>query len=70
VRITFDTSKNAQNIRERDLPFALAAEFEFDTAYIEIDSRRDYAKYDISRLAGFGAGCTSCVSRRRRMAFA
>jgi uncharacterized protein len=44
VRITFDPGKNARNIRERDLPFELAAAFEFETAYIETDSRREYGE--------------------------
>ena len=44
MRITFDSSKNERNIRERDLPFELAAEFEFETARIHVDSRREYGE--------------------------
>lgn len=44
VRITFDPNKNERNIRERDLPFQLAAQFEFGSAYVQIDSRRDYGE--------------------------
>ena len=44
MRITFDPGKNERNILERDLPFDLAAEFEFETAYIQTDSREEYAE--------------------------
>ena len=52
VRITFDPSKNERNIRERDLPFELAAEFEFDAAYIQADSRREYGETRYVALGG------------------
>lgn len=42
MRITFDTSKNELNIRERNLSFEFVAEFEFGTAHIQIDSRQEY----------------------------
>lgn len=51
MRITFDPRKNERNIRERDLPFELAAEFEFETACIETDARR---KYDETRYVALG----------------
>lgn len=44
VRITVDPSKNARNIRERGLPFELAAAFVFETANIVADSRREYGE--------------------------
>jgi hypothetical protein len=44
VRITFDPGKNAQNIRERGLPFEHAAEFEFETAHIRTDERHAYGE--------------------------
>ena len=44
MRITFDSGKNERNVRERGLSFEQAAEFEFETAYIESDSRRDYGE--------------------------
>ena len=50
MRITFDQKKNEQNIRERGLLFELAAEFEFKTAYIETDSRREYGETRIIAL--------------------
>ena len=44
MRITFDSGKNERNVRERGLSFEQAAEFEFETVYIETDSRRDYGE--------------------------
>ena len=44
MRVTFDPGKNERNIRDRNLPFELAAEFEFDTAYIHADSRHEYGE--------------------------
>jgi uncharacterized protein len=47
VEITYDPRKNERNIRERDLPFDRAADFDFETAVI-ISRIRDG---DIRRLA-------------------
>lgn len=44
MHISFDPVKNERNIRERGLSFEMAAEFEFDTAMVEVDSRREYAE--------------------------
>ena len=44
MRISFDTSKNEWNIRERSLSFELAAEFAFETAHIQTDSRQQYGE--------------------------
>ena len=44
MRIAFDPGKNERNIRERNLPFELAAEFEFETAHIQADSRQEYGE--------------------------
>lgn len=42
MRISYDPAKNQRNIAERDLPFDQAASFEFETALIHVDSRKDY----------------------------
>ncbi|MCW5238415.1 BrnT family toxin [Verminephrobacter eiseniae] len=42
MHIEFHTTKNEANIRDRNLSFERAAEFDFDTAVIEQDTRRDY----------------------------
>jgi uncharacterized protein len=44
MQISFDPAKNERNIQERGLPFALAAEFDFDGAVIAVDDRRDYGE--------------------------
>ena len=41
---TFDPAKNQKNIAERDIDFAAAAHFEFETAVIAIDDRKDYGE--------------------------
>ena len=35
MRIEFDPAKNKANIRERGLDFELAADFDFDSAFIQ-----------------------------------
>lgn len=44
MRISLDPRKNERNIRERGLPFELAAEFDFEAAHIQIDARQDYGE--------------------------
>ena len=42
MRIEFDPAKNEANVRERGLSFESAGNFDFGTAVIEQDRRRDY----------------------------
>jgi uncharacterized protein len=42
LKIEFDAAKNDANVRERSLPFVRAAEFDFDSAMVQQDSRKDY----------------------------
>jgi len=42
VEITFDPSKNARNISERQLPFARAAEIKWESAVFKEDVRKNY----------------------------
>lgn len=49
--ISFDASKNARNIATRGISFAQALEFEWDSALIVADTRRDYGE---SRFQAFG----------------
>ena len=44
MRVSFDLNKNERNIRERDLSFELAAEFDFETARVQADLRREYGE--------------------------
>jgi uncharacterized protein len=42
VEITFDPSKNARNISERQLPFTRAAEIKWESAVFKEDVRKNY----------------------------
>ena len=44
MRITYDPAKNLRNIAERSLSFDQAEEFDFETALIHVDERRDYGE--------------------------
>ncbi|MBX7233124.1 MAG: BrnT family toxin [Caldilineales bacterium] len=44
MEIEFDPAKNEKNILERGLPFTLAHEFDFTTALLDIDVRKDYGE--------------------------
>jgi uncharacterized DUF497 family protein len=44
MRISCDPEKNERNIRERGLPFAWAAEFEFEHSGVRVDARREYGE--------------------------
>jgi uncharacterized DUF497 family protein len=50
VEVTYDPAKNNRNIRERRLPFGRAANFDFATAVIDIDRRRDYGEIRVVAL--------------------
>ena len=42
--ISFDPAKDAWNIARRGLPFARAADFDWDSALIKEDTRRSYGE--------------------------
>jgi uncharacterized protein len=44
VPISFDPKKNERNIAERDLSFDLVEEFEWNSALVVEDSRKDYGE--------------------------
>ena len=44
VKISYDPAKNARNIAERGLSFERVVAFEFETAVIVDDTRRDYGE--------------------------
>ena len=44
VRVHFDPAKNERNIRERGLSFEAAVTFDFETALVYVDERRDYGE--------------------------
>jgi len=55
MRITSDPVKNAKNIAERDLPFEMVANLEWDTAVSVEDTLKDYGERRI-RVTGVLAG--------------
>lgn len=50
MHLEFDPAKSERNRRERGLPFERAAEFDFETAVIEADARRDYGEPRITAI--------------------
>ena len=44
MRVHFDPNKNERNIRERGLSFEQAAEFDFSSALVFVDERKDYGE--------------------------
>ena len=55
LRITFDPAKNEANVRERGLSFSLVAtEFEWSSAWIAEDVRKDYDERRYKALGYMG----------------
>ncbi len=54
MRISFDPQKNARNIRERGLSFELASVFEFESAVVREDERREYGEVRYVALGKLG----------------
>lgn len=50
MSITYDPLKNAKNIKERNLSFELVADFDWNTALIWQDTRKDYTEKRYSAL--------------------
>ncbi len=44
MKVSFDPAKNTQNIEFRGLSFEQVLEFEFATAWIVVDDRKDYGE--------------------------
>lgn len=54
MQIDFDPAKNAKNIQERGLDFDLARQFDFCTAWVAQDTRRDYPERRFQALGYLG----------------
>jgi uncharacterized DUF497 family protein len=54
VEIEFDPAKSRLNLRARGLSFELAAHFDFDSAFIVEDARRDYGETRYRALGMMG----------------
>jgi uncharacterized DUF497 family protein len=48
MEISFDPAKSERNIALRGIPFTLVGRFEWDSALIVEDLRRDYGKHSDS----------------------
>lgn len=44
MRIRFDPAKNERNVRDRGLSFERAADFDFSSALIAVDDRKEYGE--------------------------
>jgi uncharacterized DUF497 family protein len=55
VDISFDPSKNERNIAARGIPFEHAAAFEWNSALIVEDTRKDYGERRFQALGLIGA---------------
>lgn len=54
MEIEFDPTKDQRNIAERVISFALAADFDFATALIAADDRREYGEPRFQALGFIG----------------
>ena len=45
MKFKFDAAKNERNIRERGIPFELAADFDWESALVVPSDRRGEARY-------------------------
>lgn len=50
MRIEYDPVKNERNIRERGLSFERVRDFDFATAWVVEDQRRDYSEVRLQAL--------------------
>ena len=52
--VTFDPAKSERNEAERGLPFGLALDFEWDSALVAEDTRRDYGERRFQAIGFIG----------------
>lgn len=52
MEIDFDAGKSARNIAARGLGFERAADFDFQTAVLTVDDRRDYGETRMTAIGG------------------
>ncbi|MFT4249089.1 MAG: BrnT family toxin [Pseudomonas sp.] len=55
MEITYDPAKSARNVAERGLPFDLVNHFDFTTALVKVDNRKDYGETRWSAAGLIGA---------------
>lgn len=67
MEITYDSRKNTNNIALRGLSFDRAIDFDFPTAVIWIDARKDYPEVRISALGALAGRVHSLVFTEQTM---
>lgn len=65
MKISYDPRKSARNVAERGLGFELAEAFEWDSAVIWRDTRRDYGEERFIALGRIGQRVHSLVFTHR-----
>jgi uncharacterized DUF497 family protein len=65
VQLRYDPGKNARNIAERGLSFEQVREFDWESAIIWQDTRRDYGEERFIALGRIGKRVHSLVFTRR-----
>ena len=50
MEITYDPVKNQRNITDRGLSFGEIVQFDFETAFFEMDTRHDYGEMRVRAL--------------------
>lgn len=65
MAIIFDHTKNEQNVEKRGISFIRAEEFDFTTAFYEVDKRKDYGENRIKALGFIGDRLHSLVFTER-----
>jgi uncharacterized DUF497 family protein len=54
MRVTYDNAKNERNVRERGISFDEVYAFDFTTALVTIDTRKDYGEIRMRALGYVG----------------
>ena len=54
MEISFDPAKSARNVADRGLPFELAVAFDWSSALVAQDARRDYGEPRFSAIGLIG----------------
>ena len=65
MEIEFDAAKNRRNIARRGLAFDRVSDFDFDTALIVEDDRRDYGEVRYRAIGRMGAYVVAVVFTMR-----
>jgi uncharacterized DUF497 family protein len=64
-RFTWDENKGAANLRKHGVDFLIVEQFEFDTAIVVIDDRKDYGEIRYRALGMIGARLHALVFTAR-----